>query len=74
MDKNSIIGFSLIAVVLIAFSWYSQPSAEEQRAQFVKDSIAQVNRAKAEQAAKTAAIKHQQAAKEKRTADTTALF
>lgn len=74
MDKNSIIGFSLIAVVLIAFSWYSQPSAEEQRAQFVKDSIAQVNRAKAEQAAKTAAIKHQQAAKEKLTADTTALF
>lgn len=74
MDKNSIIGFSLIAVVLIAFSWYSQPSAEEQRAQFVKDSIAQVNRAKAEQAAKTAAIKHQQAAKEKITADTTALF
>jgi YidC/Oxa1 family membrane protein insertase len=74
MDKNSIIGFSLIAVVLIAFSWYSQPSAEEQRAQFVKDSIAQVNRAKAEQAAKTAAFKRQQAAKEKISADTTALF
>ena len=34
MDKNNIIGFLLIAVVLIGFSWYNQPSAEEQRAAF----------------------------------------
>ena len=44
MDKNNIIGFLLIAVVLIGFSWYNQPSAEEQRAAFVKDSIEQVNK------------------------------
>lgn len=74
MDKNSIIGFSLIALVLIGFSWYSRPSAEEQRAQFVKDSTAQANRAKAEKAAKAAAFERQQAAKQKVAEDTTALF
>jgi YidC/Oxa1 family membrane protein insertase len=74
MDKNSIIGFVLIAVVLIGFSWYSQPSEEERRAQFVKDSIAQVNRAKAEQDAKVASFKREQAKKQKIQEDTTALF
>ncbi|MGI6242722.1 MAG: membrane protein insertase YidC [Prevotella sp.] len=74
MDKNSIIGFVLIAVVLIGFSWYSQPSEEERRAQFVKDSIAQVNRAKAEKDAKAASFKRAQAARQKIQEDTTALF
>lgn len=74
MDKNSIIGFILIAVVLIGFSWYSQPSAEEQRAQFVKDSTEQANRAKAEQDAKVAAFKRRQAAEQQLLEDTTALF
>lgn len=74
MDKNSLIGFVLIAVVLIGFSWYAQPSEEEQRAQFVKDSIAQANRAKAEKDAKAAAFKRQQAAKQQVQEDTTALF
>ena len=41
MDKNSIIGFVLIAAVLIGFSIYSQPSEQEQRAAFVKDSTEQ---------------------------------
>ena len=74
MDKNSIIGFVLIAAVLIGFSIYSQPSKEEQRAAFVKDSIAQANRAKAEKAAKVAAFKRQQEVKQKVANDTTALF
>jgi YidC/Oxa1 family membrane protein insertase len=74
MDKNSLIGFILIALVLIGFGWYSQPSMEEQRAQFVKDSIAQANRAKAEKDAKTAALKRQQAYNQKVQEDTTALF
>lgn len=42
MDKNTIIGFVLIAAVLIGYSIYTQPSKEqlaEQREQFVKDSI-----------------------------------
>ncbi len=74
MDKNSIIGFVLIGVVLIGFSWYSQPSQEEQRAQFVKDSTAQANRAKAEKAAKAAAFKKKQETQQKIQEDTTALF
>lgn len=74
MDRNSIIGFILIAVVLIGFSWYSRPSEEEQRAAFVRDSIAQANRAQAEKAAKAAEFKRQQAAKAKIAEDTTALF
>ena len=31
MNKDTIIGFVLIAVVLIGFSWYNQPSAEESK-------------------------------------------
>ena len=73
MNKNTLIGFVLIAVVLVGFSWYSQPSQEEMRAQFVKDSLEQVAKQKADQAAKIAAYK-QQAAKEQVAADTTALF
>ena len=74
MNKNTLIGFVLIAVVLVGFSWYSQPSQEEVRAQFVKDSLEQVAKQKADQAAKIAAYKQQQAAKEQAAADTTALF
>lgn len=74
MNKNTLIGFVLIAVVLVGFSWYSQPSQEEIRAQFVKDSLEQVAKQKADQAAKIAAYKQQQAAKEQVAADTTALF
>lgn len=74
MNKNTLIGFVLIAVVLVGFSWYSQPSQEEMRAQFVKDSLEQVAKQKADQAAKIAAYKQQLAAKEQVAADTTALF
>lgn len=74
MDKNNIIGFVLIALVLIGYSWYAKPSKEQERAQFVQDSIAQAKRQQAEQDAKTAAFNRQQAAKQKIAADTTALF
>ncbi len=74
MDKNSIIGFVLIAVVLIGFSWYSQPSEEEQRAALVQDSIAQAARAKAEKAARAADARRREEAKKSIAADTTALF
>lgn len=52
MNKNNIIGFLLIAVVLIGFSWYNQPSAEEQRAAFVQDSIAKAKHAEMEKPAR----------------------
>ena len=41
MDKNTITGFILIALVVIGFSWYSQPSKEELEAMAARqDSIA----------------------------------
>ena len=74
MNKNNIIGFLLIAVVLIGFSWYNQPSAEEQRAAFVQDSIAKAKHAEMEKVSKAAAAKRQTNAKAKVEADSTALF
>lgn len=74
MDKNNIIGFLLIAAVLIGFSWYNQPSAEEQRAAFVKDSIEQVNKSQSEKAAQMEKNKRQQAEKQQVLSDTTSLF
>ncbi len=73
MDKNTITGFILIAVVLIGFSWYSRPSAEQQREAFVQDSLRKVEQKKTEAMKKQAAKK---AAEEKAKAetDTTALF
>ena len=42
MNKDTIIGFALIALVLIGFSWYNQPSQEEIDAARKQDSIATV--------------------------------
>ena len=73
MNRDTVIGFVLIALVLIGFSWYNQPSAEQIEAQRMEDSIAAVmkdnaKKKEAEEAAKKAeAI---EAAK----ADTTSLF
>jgi len=58
MDRNTVTGFILIALVLIGFSWYSQPSREEMEAMARQDSIAAVERqkqAEAEQKAEVAA-------------------
>ncbi|MCF0160389.1 MAG: hypothetical protein HUJ99_06325, partial [Bacteroidaceae bacterium] len=48
MDKNSLIGFALMGVVLVAFSYYNQPSQEEIRERQRQDSIARVNLEKQE--------------------------
>ena len=73
MDKNTVLGFVLIAAILIGYGWWAQPSDEQiaqQREQFVKDSIAAVNKQK-ETAKKQAAA---QKAKETAMTDSTALF
>ena len=81
MNKDTIIGFVLIAVVLIGFSWWNQPSAEQIEAARKQDSIAAVQKeqaAKAEKAAALAAKKQGTAADSVAgntvAADTTALF
>ena len=73
MDKNTIIGFVLIAAVLIGFSIYNQPSEEQiaqQREQFVKDSLAAVKKMND---AKAAQLKQAKAEEEIKN-DSNALF
>lgn len=74
MNKDTIIGFVLIAIVLIGFSWYNQPSAEEIEAARRQDSITAVTKEKAIQAQKIAAQTQQAAADSAALNDTTALF
>ena len=77
MNKDTLIGFALIALVLIGFSWWNQPSAEQIEAARMQDSIAAVAKEKAEKAAKEAADKKMVSdsiADAATQADTTALF
>ena len=73
MNRNTLIGFSLIAVILIVFSWLNQPSQEEIDAYYqAQDSIAavQAEQQKAQEQAEQKATEAQQVA----TADSTDLF
>ena len=73
MDKNTITGFILIALVLVGFSWYSQPSDEEiaqMREEVRLDSIRQVKAENAKMA--KAEAKAKQIAEEAK--DTSSLF
>ena len=74
MNRDTLIGFVLIALVLIGFSWYNQPSAEEIEAARMQDSIAAAIRDNAakKQKAEEAARKAQAEAAAK--GDSTALF
>ncbi|MCR5850314.1 MAG: membrane protein insertase YidC [Bacteroidaceae bacterium] len=47
MDKNTITGFVLIALVLIGFSWWSRPSEEQLQEMARQDSIARIEQQKA---------------------------
>ncbi len=72
MNKDTIIGFVLIALVLIGFSWWNRPSAEQIEAAKKQDSIANVMKEKAQQqdSIQKAVAKNDTVAQ----ADTTALF
>ncbi len=74
MNRDTLIGFLLIGLVLIGFSWYNQPSQEEMEAyQRQQDSIAAVQKdleVKKSMAAAEQKAKAEEAAK----GDTTALF
>ena len=73
MNRDTIIGFVLIALVLIGFSWYNQPSAEQMEAMRKEDSIATVMKQNAEKKEKAeAAVKKAEAEAAKD--DSTALF
>lgn len=74
MDKNTIIGFVLIAAVLIGFSWYTQPSAEEVAQQRMQDSITAVAQKNAAAQQGMAEKARRDAAAAQAKADTTAAF
>ena len=74
MDKNTIIGFVLIAAVLIGFSWYSQPSAEEIAAQHTQDSLTLVAKQRAEKQQKAAEDARKKTLTSVAKEDTTVLF
>ena len=74
MDKNTLIGFVLIAAVLFGFTWYNQPSKEQIEAQRTKDSIENVAKQKAEQQRLLAEQEKQAAKLEEEKKDSSALF
>ena len=74
MDKNTITGLVLMGLLLIGFSWWSQPSSEQKAEMMRQDSIAAVMKQKAETNKKNAEAKHLAEQKAKLEADTTALF
>ena len=74
MDKNTITGLVLMGLLLIGFSWWSQPSTEQKAEMMRQDSIAAVMKQKAETNKKNAEAKHLAEQKAKQEADTTALF
>lgn len=74
MDKNTIIGFVLIAAVLIGFSWWSRPSEEEIAQKRMQDSITAVAKQKAEQKLKAEQEAEKANAANKAVEDTTVAF
>ena len=74
MKKNNIIGFALIAIVLIAFSWFNQKSPEQIAAEARQDSIQNVQRLKAEEERIAAEQARKAEAEAAANGDTTSIF
>lgn len=73
MDRNSIIGLSLIFVILVTFAYFNRPSEDEMRAaQRQRDSLAMVQ-LREDSAARTIVIKNEQMDSLKAHADSAAL-
>ena len=75
MNRDTIIGFVLIALVLIGFSWWNQPSAEQIEAARKQDSIAAIQKDSAQKAMQqAAALKAVADSSNMLVLDTTSLF
>ena len=74
MNRDTIIGFVLIALVLIGFSWWSQPSAEEVEAARKQDSIATALKEQADKKQKAEEASRKAQAEAAAKGDSTALF
>ena len=74
MNKDTITGFVLIALVLVVFTWFNQPSAEQQEAQRKQDSISAVQKEIAQKAQQLAEEQKAKPVVDSAAVDTTALF
>lgn len=74
MNRNTIIGFILMAVVLFGYGWYMQPSEEEQAEWARQDSIARAMEQKAETERIVAEAAKAEQMQMAAMGDTTALF
>ena len=74
MDKNNIIGFSLIAAVLIGFSIWNQPSVEERAEIARQDSIANVKKAQEKNLASKTSVANTATDSSLTNADTTSVL
>ncbi len=74
MNKDTITGFVLIALVLVVFTWFNQPSAEQQEAQRKQDSIRAVKKEIAQKAQQLAEEQKAKPVVDSAAVDTTALF
>lgn len=74
MNKNSTIGFILMALLLFGYGWYVQPSEEQMAMQRQQDSIENALKQQAEQEQKLAETNRKAKAAAEAKADTTALF
>lgn len=74
MDKNTITGFVLIALVLILFSWWSRPSEAQLQEMARRDSIAQVEKARQAELEKEKATKEANKETQVATLDSTSAF
>ncbi len=73
MNKNTVLGFVLIAIVLFGYTWWSSPSAEERAEQARQDSLALAMQTAEEQARVDEALSDM-TAREAAATDSTALF
>ena len=73
MDKNTIIGFVLIAAILIGFSWWNRPTEEDLKAQQEQVEKMEAEKKKAEEVKKVEEAKKTAAIAQAKL-DTTALF
>ena len=74
MNKNTTIGFILIALLLVGYSWYVQPSEEQLAEMQRQDSIANVMKQRVEQEQKAAEAARKAQAAASAMGDTTAMF
>ena len=73
MNRDTIIGFVLIALVLIGFSWYNSPSKEDIEAARLQDSLAVVAQENAQKTEKQKTLAKQEQEEVAKT-DSSALF